>query len=687
MDQILLTIAVYHEIDSPHKTGGMIPPGSIIDYIDNGVFYCALVTEQSDRKLRLLSHSGREMTLPEARVLSVSTERFPWENRATLLSLLKERSETRQSLAAAIALQELWEITTSEEESAYTPDLLAELYFGRTPSDDERAAFVRAVFADPFFFKYRNGQISVNSLAQVEQLRHQHEQEAIRARQLEEAAAWLQRLMQGENISGADWPEYDQCLNLLQEFALDQSEGEATEQARNILKKAGLTAPDAARQVLVKADRWDRDENLALLRSDYPIVFSEESLEAAATLREAEVEALLADPRRQDFRHLPLLTIDAEETRDYDDALHVARVDGRLQVGIHITDVSWYISSKGPLFNEAQERATSLYFPEGHIPMLPEQLSLSICSLIQGKTRPAISFLLHLDDSGAITQTRITPSVICVQRQLSYHEADMLIDSDPSLKFLNRLRLHLRQNRLSKGALMLSLPDVAFDISDRDRIGVELLPVDTPARNLVAELMIQANAMAAEYFAMREIPGLFRSQPPPRRRLMEGANNSLIDISRQRQFLSRGELTVHPKPHSGLGLNSYTTITSPIRRFLDLVMQHQLSHALAGKGMLFTAEQCKTFAGILQQKLARAAAINQQRHRYWILRYLEAKEGERVKAMVVNSNPKRVSMLLCDCLYDVDLPPNPSFPVDPGDIVLLRLARVRPIDNTLRLEW
>ena len=116
-------------------------------------------------------------------------------------------------------------------------------------------------------------------------------------------------------------------------------------------------------------------------------------------------------------------------------------------------------------------------------------------------------------------------------------------------------------------------------------------------------------------------------------------------------------------------------------------MQHQLGHVLAGKGLLFSAEQCKTFAGILPQKLARAAAINQQRHRYWTLRYLETKEGERVKAMVVGSNAKRVTMLLSDCLYDVDLPPNPAFPVETGDTVRIRLARVRPRDNILRLEW
>ncbi|MDO5673815.1 MAG: RNB domain-containing ribonuclease [bacterium] len=673
----------------------MIQPGSIIEFLDNGVFLCALVTAYTDRRLRLLSHSGRELTLPEARVLSVSRERFPWDNRNTALALLKERGEKRSVLAADIVLDDLWEIASAEEENSFAPEFLAELHFGTTPGDDEYAAFLRAIFADPLYFKYRNSRISVNSSEQVEQLRHQREQEAIRARRLEEAALWLQRLMQGEQVSSAEWADYDQCLSLLQDYALDQSTDDATESARSMLKKAGLTAPDAAYQVLVAAGIWDRDENLSLLRSDYPLVFSQESRDLAATLQEATVEELLADPKRQDFRHLPTFTIDAEGTRDYDDALHVVRVDkqdadgrsSQVQVGIHITDVSWYVPPKSPLFSEAQERATSLYFPEGSIPMLPEELSLSLCSLIQDQVRPAFSFLFTINEAGEILQSRITASVISVQRRLSYNEAEALMESEPEFRILNRLRLKLRQNRLDKGALLLSLPDVSFDISDRNRIGVELQPVETPARSLVAEMMIQANAMAAEYCAMREVPGLFRSQPPPRRRLIDGANNSLIDIARQRQFLSRGELTVHPKPHSGLGLNSYTTITSPIRRFLDLVMQQQLAHVLAGKGVLFSAEQCKTFAGILQQKLARAAAIKQQRHRYWILRYLEAKEGERLKATVVSSNPKRVSLLLCDCLYDVDLPPNPSFPVEPGDTVRIRLTRARPMDNTLRLEW
>ena len=388
------------------------------------------------------------------------------------------------------------------------------------------------------------------------------------------------------------------------------------------------------------------------------------------------------------FSNLHAAALPANASLTLDDALHIEKsADGQVKIGIHITDVSYYVPLKSPLFAEARERSTSLYFPEGHIPMLPKTLSLDLCSLIQGKVRPTISFLVTLAEDGTIVQSTIVPAVIEVKRQLSYREADALMEKDSDLAALNVVRQQLRQRRVDRGALLLSLPDVNIDIRDREHIQVYLSPMDTPARNLVSELMILANGLAASYLSAREAPGLFRSQPPPRKRIISGVNNSLQDIAQQRRFLARGELTPNPKPHSGLGLNSYTTITSPIRRFLDLVMQHQLSHMIHGRGILFFGDECRTFAGIIQQKLGRANALRQQRHRYWILRYLEPREGQLTNALVVGIGPKRVNLLLCDCLFDVDLPPNPAFPVEPGDTVRIRIARVKPLENILRVEW
>lgn len=667
----------------------MIAPGKVIEFIDGGRFFCGLVNNVAERKIHLLNQNGREMHLPESRVLIASRRDYPVNgSRESTAAMLQERSAERSALAETISLEPLWEIVAEEPDNEFGLDFLAELHFGTSVDDDQNAAFLRAIFADPFYFRYKNGKIAAHNLGQVEHLKRQRQLELEKAQLLETAAAKLRELMQGKQVGCEEWPDRERCLHWIGQSVLFGSECPEDELVRQILKKADLTAPHAGFELLVKAGIWDEDENLPLLRSDQPVDFPEECLAVSRSLAEASAGELLADPKRRDLRHLPTLTIDGSGTRDFDDAVHVLKKeDGTVEVGIHITDVSRYVPVKSPLFAEAQERATSIYFPEGHIPMLPPELSLELCSLIAGRPRPTISFIVQLSADGHLLHSSIFPAVIEVRRQLSYRDADAMIERDPELSALNQVRQQLRQQRVDSGALLLSLPDVNIDTRDRSRIQVSLLPVDTPARNLISELMILANGLAAAFLSAREAPGLFRSQPPPRKRLISGVQNSLQDIARQRRFLARGELTANPKPHSGLGLNSYTTITSPIRRFLDLAMQHQLSHMLHGQGILFSGEECKTFAGVIQQKLGRANSLRQQRHRYWILRYLAPREGQRINALVVGMGPSRVNFLLCDCLFDVDLPPNPAFAVEPGDTVAIRLARVRPRDNLLRIEW
>ena len=685
----MLSTVAYHDLRTSQCVKKMITPGSLIEFIDGGRFYCGLVTGVADKKIHLLNQNGREINLPESRILMISRQLSPQDSsRETITATLQNIAANRAALAETITLKDLWQIVCEEPDNEFPLEFLAEFHFGGAVNDDQRAAFLRAIFADPLFFKYKTDKITAHSPEQVQQLETQRQKEQEKAQVLEQAADNLQKIMQGLPVSESNWPDRECCLQWIRQSVLFGSENNEDEFVRQILKKAGLTSPHAGYELLVKAGVWGPDENLTLLRSDQPADFPEHCIEIAGTLREATLEELLADPKRQDLRALNTLTIDGSFTRDFDDALHIEKkADGTLQVGIHITDVSYYVPPKSPLFTEARERSTSLYFPEGHIPMLPKTLSLDLCSLIQGKVRPTISFLVTLAKDGTIVQKSIVPAVIEVKRQLSYREADALIERDADLAALNVVRQQLRQQRIDQGALLLSMPDVNIDIRDREHIQVYLSPVDTPARNLVSELMILANGIAANYLAGQEAPGLFRSQPPPRKRLISGAQNSLQDIAQQRRFLARGELTSHPKPHSGLGLNSYTTITSPIRRFLDLAMQHQLSNMVHGRGILFSGEECKTFAGIIQQNLSRANALRQQRHRYWILRYLEPKEGQLVNALVVGVGPKRVNLLLCDCLFDVDLPPNSAFPVEPGDTVRIRLTRINPLDNILRVEW
>ena len=667
----------------------MTPPGSIIEYLDGGRFLCGLVLQSVGNRLRLLNQNGREMNLPASRVVTVSRTKYPVDiSRDDCIALLKDAAGKRAALTRDIPLQDIWELASEEEQKSFSPDFLAELYFGGDLTDDQSAAFLRAVFTDRFFFKYKNEKVNVHTPEQVEQLRHQRQKEKEKEAILTTGAENLQTIMDGGSVTKEQWPDRDRIFSWIADFVLFGSEAPESDMVRQLLKKADLNRPNDGYKLLVLAGVWQRDENIPLLKAEQPVNFDPDLMAHAASIAEPTADELLADPKRKDFRHLDIFTIDGSSTRDYDDALHVERLDnGETLVGIHISDVSSFITPKDPLFSEAMERSTSLYFPEGQIPMIPRELSQGVFSLIKDRVRPAISFLVKLSPDGEILSSKIVPSVIQVKRQLSYTEVDRIMDQDKELSLLNTVRQQLRFARAERGALLLSFPDVNIYVNKQGVVTLHLSQSDSASRNLVSELMILANGVAADYLAAQEAPGLFRSQPPPRKRLISGVRNSLQDIACQRRFLSRGELTVHPKPHSGLGLNSYTTVTSPIRRFLDMVIQMQISNMIHGRGILFSADECKNFAGTIQQKLGRANTVRQQRHRYWILRYLEGQVGNMVSALVVSHGPKRINLILLDCLFDIDLPPNPAFPVEPGDTVKVRIARVNALDNTLRVEW
>jgi exoribonuclease II len=666
----------------------MIPRGSLVEFIDAGRFICAFVTDHSSSRLRLLGQNGRETNLPSSRIIIVSeTVHSLDSDRESLAAQLKTVSENRQKLVESLDLRELWEIVCDEPVKEFSTVFLTELIFGNQVSDDQAAAFLRAVFADRLYFKFKGGRIVIHSAEQVEELRHRQQVETEKIRLLEISAAAVKKIMAGEQVSEEKWPERRQVLEWTEQSFLFGNDSDHADFVRELFKKASLTGPHDVYHLLVRAGVWRVDENIHLLRSGHPLEFADETMKLVQTLRESTAEELLKDTKRQDLRELTTYTIDGADTRDFDDALHLEYLDNGFMVGVHIADVTHLVAPGGLLFREAEERATSLYFSDGQVPMLPEPVANNLCSLVLNRVRPAISFFLHLDHEGELLDARFIPSIIQVKRQLTYDEVDQLIDRDKDLTQLHRLCQKLRRIRLQHGAVFLPFPEVNFIFREDGEISVNIAPVDTPARALVAELMILANGAAAAYLAGQQAPGLFRAQGQPRKRIVTGLNDGLLPVARQKRFLARGDLVIRPKAHSGLGLPCYTTITSPIRRFLDLVMQLQINNLIRGRGILFSEEECNDFASSICRNLVRAASVRQQRHRYWILRYLEQKQGEKVNAMVVNRGPKRINLLLNDCLFDIDMPPNPLFDVEPGDMVKVRIARVNPLDNVLRIEW
>ena len=658
--------------------------GKLIEYLDGGKFICAFAVEDTGKRLRVINQNGREMNLPVSRIITHSTASLPMNlPREEMIRRLKDASENRQSLKTSINLEEIWELAAAEAENIFAPAFLTELCFGDNINDDQTAAFLRAIFDDRLFFKYKEGRIITHSPETVEQNRRQQEKEKQQAALLDNGARGLAMLHAGKDPG--DWPERENCLNLIRDYYLFGNDFPENKLARELLKKAALTAPHAPYHLLVKAGYWDKHENIPLLRNEIPRDFSDAALAQAESIVVPDIETLLADDRK-DFRDLPLLTIDGRNTRDFDDALHLEKQGDNFLVGIHISDVAHYIRPGTPLFQEVLQRGTSIYFPEGPVPMLPETLSEGVCSLKAGELRPAMSFMVQLSPEGEVLGFKVVSSVVTVKRKLSYSESDGLLDSDPELSALALLSLKLRQRRIDNGALLLPFPDVNIHLDSDKNISVHLSEVDTPSRVLVSEFMILANSMGARHLVNQETPGLFRSQPQPRQRLIHGYEKDLHQISRQRKKLSPGNLSATPKAHSGVGVSQYTTLTSPIRRLLDLLMQLQLHYMIRGRGILFSRNELLNFAAVINTTQSRVNAARYLRRRYWILSYLETRAGEKLKGMIIDKGPRRVHLLLTDFMLDADLPANQAIKAQPGETIMVRVARVDALDNVLRVE-
>ena len=655
--------------------------GKIVEYVEQGRFVCALVQEEAGKRLRVVNQNGREIKLPQSRLVHVSGQRYSASGREDIMALLQDVSVRRQDMMAPIDLSEIWELAVEEDDSAFTPQFLTELAFAEDADDDHVAAFLRCVFADRFYFRYREGKVQVHTAEIVEQLKVKAEKEAEKAELLSLGALGLREIYNGN--ADYDWPQRQQCLDLVQDFHLFGSEAEDKEVARDLLKRAELGRPHDPYHILVRAGMWQEDENIVLRQVALPVAFSAEE--------EADAQRLAALPAdfmegRKDLRHLPLLTIDGAATRDFDDALHVEKKGDNYLVGIHIADVSHYVQPGDVLFDTARQRATSIYMADQQVSMLPHVLSEGCCSLIEGEERPAFSTLVELTAEGEVVDFSVVRSVVQVKRRLTYEET-LAMEDDEEIALLAMLSQKLLMKRVADGAVLLPLPDVNIAVNE-GQVTVDVLPSDTLSRTLVAEFMVLANRLGAYYVSSRMEPGLFRSQEPPRKRMFQGYERDIFLNFRQRRFLSRGQLLSEAKPHSGVGVAEYTTLTSPIRRFLDLVMQHQLGRMLSRQDR-FTVKECNGFISDILRNLGRANRVRFQRHRYWLLKYLQQQVGVggTVDVLILEIQPRRIQVVLLDILLEGDLPVGQGPRVEPGETVQATLAKVNVLDNSFRLEW
>ncbi|MBW1990108.1 MAG: RNB domain-containing ribonuclease, partial [Deltaproteobacteria bacterium] len=555
--------------------------------------------------------------------------------------------------------------------------------FGAEADADRVSAVVRAFFEDRLYFRFDNTRFFPHTEEQVEEIRARAAREKERAETIEAAAAWLKEVM--ATPGGQSPPRHPEFEDLLYSTFLFDGEAPRQDVVKPVLRAAGIRSHEDLFGPLVRLGILSPWENVEALRLEVPREFPDEVAGRAILLSESP--GSVPDPcQRRDLTGLSLITVDGQSTADFDDALSVEADGDYLRLGVHISDVAHFIRRKDLLDAEAAKRGSSIYMPDEKIPMFPPVLADGLLSLHQGAVRPAVSLLIQLDREANVLDYEITQSLVRVQRQMTYHDANLMANEDKEIILLVDLAQKLRERRLDAGALHISLPEVNVWVSPEKDVSVHRIHRESASRSMVAEFMILANRLFAEFLRDHDCPAVFRSQPAPNKRLFERDRGSLYENWMQRRQLSRFVLSPDPAPHSGLGVEAYTTGTSPIRKYLDLVTQRQVRGVL-GLETPYSREEIEEIIMNLERPLSKVSRLQFTRTRYWLIHYLRSRMGQKEDALVLDRRRDRYMVLLTETMVEAPLPITSGTPsLSPEDHIKVKVTKADPRTLTLSLE-
>lgn len=649
-------------------------PGTIVEYIDKQKVICAMVLEAKNQRLRLLTENNKEVKVSLNRIAFKGSERLDIsKGRDKAASNLKTISQKRQSLMESVNVQELWEVLNTEEEWLDI-DTMAGLCFPNNSTDDHRSAIFRSFFTDRIYFKFNNDRFMPNTPEKVEAIIHQSQEEARKEKKIETFSQWLKQIIESGHADTdalQKEPDFDEFADTLKLIYLYEKESSKYDIGRKILEKAGVKTMVPLFNALVKLNIWERDENIDLRRLEIPIHFKDPVQEYTVNLVRS-VNTSDFEPIRKDYTDLPLITIDGQSTLDFDDALSLEEKPGHNLLGVHIADVGHYVKKGDLIDTEALIRGSSIYLPDLKIPMLPQCLAEDLCSLKEGEIRPAISIMIKLGSGAHILDYEIHPSVISVKNQLTYYDANGLTEENRKMNLLYEIAARFREKRIQDGAVQITLPEINIWLNEDGEIVVNRINRESPGRLLVAETMIMANWLMADYLSKNNVPAVFRSQPLPKNRLIKNGEGSLFQNWMQRKHLSRFVLTTSPEPHSGLGLNAYVTATSPIRKYFDLLTQRQIRSTL-GLEEPSSREDVDMTIKSLEHPMKAVSRVQFLRKRYWLLRHLEGRIGEKTRAIILSKRKNTYMGLLPDYMIESEIPVPDGMSLKPEDVVELTI--------------
>jgi len=562
---------------------------------------------------------------------------------------VKDFASLERSLPAGAAgeavLREIWELV-AEENRVFTLDELAELADGGlTPGN---ALLVCNALLSGLYFSGTKEEIRVKSRVEIEDEEKKRRQKEAEE---QERQAFLIRLKERKVVL----PDDARYLQDVEALALGKSEKSRTMHSIGLKEE-----PAAAHRLLLELKLWDEFVNPYPARLGVPV-------SSPGTVVDAPPE----DEERADLTHLDAYAIDDEDSTDPDDAVSFETADGGEGAGgilyIHVADPAASVFPGSPSDIEARVRGATLYSPECTARMLPEK-ALDFYALGLTERSKALTFKLRLAENGDIEDVEIFRSLVRVRR-LSYREADSAEELRPLEKLAERNLLR----RLKYGATVIDLPQVYIKVRDRE---ITITPSrEYKSNRTVRECMLLAGEGAAKWALERHIPFPFISQEtqnPP-----ADLETGYAGAFQLRKTMRSRVLSTKPGLHQGLGLDIYTQVTSPLRRYIDLLAHQQIRAFLRGEKLISADEMiarlaCADRATVTVTKAERASRL------HWTAAYLSGKEGMETEGIILEKRGIHITVLIPSLGMETQtVLSGQNSDLKPNDAIRLTLSKVR----------
>lgn len=683
-----------------------LSPGTVVGYEQHGRFLIGVLFEEEKGKWRILNLEGAELNIRTSRLYALPGT--PLDIRSSHQELSKKISSLRDSaleMCESTDLVDAWELLqTSGKET--TPEELADLLFGEFSQLNVITAYY-LLLDKQLYFKRKGASFIPRSPDAVEALKVQQAVEDEKNRMKEElSSAILQRLKN----KGHPLPQSIENLEQLAAYgAKAKVAKDYTQIVIDVLQKKNLPfngpIEDKTLQLLIALNHFDEDVDLNFLKAHRPKHFSKHACDEIPLVKDRYNQLLSKD--RIDLTHLLTVSIDGEDTKDFDDAISLVSYDDIDELWIHISDVASLITKDSNLDSEIFLRGTSIYLADRIEPMLPPSLSEDLLSLKEGEPKLALSVKIRFSKDREILDREIIPSVVQVDKNLSYNfvndelyaEADSSHNCTPQIsRLLHQLWdivSYLETRRILKGALQLHRRDLIPKLQANKKIFLAVNNDTSPGNKLVGELMILANETAAITARDNSFPLIFRSQPPPDVDLENAGEDIPEGPAREyylRSLLKRSVVSTLPESHAGLGIECYSQSTSPIRRAVDLINQRQLKAHLDPQLAPLDSVKLQEVFHSLDTVLDEAQHLQISRQRYWLLKYLKQEKLKYLEGTVVKiDGPKPLAELTLTRTLVPFTPLNFS-PTGKkrrqknlGQHVLLKIDKLEPRREILRL--